>query len=154
MIVKEYKLFKNENRCPEIKVKREFEYDGDTIETQEELYDLMQQMFGTGELFVEHSYLVAFDMGRELIGVVELAHGGYNCVNVSLKELFICALLLGAYEMVTIHNHPTNVLEASVADINMKNMIQEYCNLMDIKHLDNIIITKNGYLSLLNDDSE
>lgn len=57
------------------------------------------------------------------------------------------ALELNAVSIILCHNHPSGNLKPSRADMDLTNKIREAANFLDIKVLDHIIVSDEGYYS-------
>ena len=103
------------------------------------------------------------DLDREVVCVINLKSDGtpINCnfagmgaVNQSLlcpRELFKSSILSNAAYMVMVHNHPSNSLIPSKADINMTGHMIDLCDLMGIPLADHVIVggDNSQYFSFL-----
>jgi DNA repair protein RadC len=78
----------------------------------------------------------------ELLGIGENDH-----VFVSAKNIAKKALLLNASCLILLHNHPTGELRASALDIKTTNEISTALKSLEIKILDHLIISHQGYFS-------
>jgi len=78
----------------------------------------------------------------ELLGIGENDH-----VFVSARAIAKKALLLSASSVILLHNHPSGELKASDADIKTTNEIVATLKNLEIKILDHLIISREGYFS-------
>ena len=95
----------------------------------------------------EYVYMIAFDTKQKPLGVFEISHGTVNASVLNPREVYLKALLVGAVNIVLIHNHPSGDNSPSRADIESTKRIKESGNLLGIKLIDHIIIG-DDYLSL------
>lgn len=105
-------------------------WDHDTIELQEEFKILL------------------LNNANEVLGVQNLSKGGITGTYVDVKLLFAIALKTCASGVIIAHNHPSGTLEPSVSDINLTKRILESGELLGINALDHLIITKEQFYSL------
>jgi DNA repair protein RadC len=82
-----------------------------------------------------------------VLGIYSLSKGGVSGTIVDVKLVFSVALKCNASHIIIAHNHPSNNLKASAADKSLTNKIKTGAELLDIKLLDHIIITKDDYYS-------
>lgn len=68
---------------------------------------------------------------------------------VSVREIIRQALLDDAIAIAIAHNHPSGALEPSAFDIAVTDRIAEACTFMDIRLLDHIIVSKEGFYSFV-----
>ncbi|WP_108807664.1 JAB domain-containing protein [Aquimarina spinulae] len=86
---------------------------------------------------------------NEVLGVQNLSKGGISGTYVDVKLLFATALKVCASDVIIAHNHPSGTLIPSDSDIRLTKKIKESGNLLDINLLDHLIITKDGFYSLV-----
>jgi DNA repair protein RadC len=61
------------------------------------------------------------------------------------------ALLHGATSLILSHNHPSGNLQPSKADDSITKNIADAASLVDIKLLDHLIVSEDGYYSYLDE---
>nr|WP_304411955.1 JAB domain-containing protein [Pedobacter sp. BAL39] len=61
--------------------------------------------------------------------------------------MLVAAINSGASGIVLAHNHPSMNLAPSKADIDITNQIKQGAALLNIKLIDHLIVTSDGYLS-------
>jgi DNA repair protein RadC len=61
------------------------------------------------------------------------------------------ALESGAVGLILCHNHPSGSLRPSQADQELTNKIREASRFLDIKLLDHVIVSQEGYFSFADD---
>ncbi|MEP5339444.1 MAG: JAB domain-containing protein [Algibacter sp.] len=104
----------------------------------------------TIELYEEFKMLL-LNRANEVIGIHTLSKGGIAGTIVDLKLLFAVALKSASSSIVLAHNHPSGNLNPSEADKNLYKKIKSAAKFLDISVLDNLIITKNGYYSFVDE---
>lgn len=87
------------------------------------------------------------DKKHQLIEDELVAMGENDNVVVNSKAIAKKALLVSASSVILFHNHPTNELRASKADIQITNEIISVLKALEIKVIDHIIISDSGYFS-------
>ena len=85
------------------------------------------------------------------LGISVISIGGITGTLVDIRLVLRDALLSMATGLILCHNHPSSTLQPSHADKNITNKIKEASQLMDIKLLDHLIITKDSYFSFADD---
>ncbi|QQT43307.1 DNA repair protein RadC [Sphingobacterium multivorum] len=83
----------------------------------------------------------------KILGVMDIGLGGTDSTPVDVRRIFSTALLCNSVNIILSHNHPSGNLQPSNADRLITSRIIEAGELLNIKVLDHIIITENGYLS-------
>lgn len=146
--IKQYKIIKNQNKLPKLKIEKEITYNTDIFLSTEEIVNFMNRIYDMKNLFVEYVYLLSFNSQQKLLGVFELSHGSSTNSEIPIRELFISLLLSGAEQFTIVHNHPNGSFKASMSDINLSAKIKLGANQLDILFDDHIIIVDDGYLSM------
>ena len=77
-----------------------------------------------------------------------IAKGGIDNVLVDHRLIFQRALALNATKIILAHNHPSQQLKASQADIKLTQRVKNSGELLNIKLIDHIIIAGEDYLSI------
>lgn len=76
----------------------------------------------------------------------EIAHiGTLNSTIIHPREVFKKAIVMGCNSIIVAHNHPSGNLEASPEDLEVTRILREAGEILQIKVLDSLIITKGGY---------
>ena len=84
---------------------------------------------------------------NRLIKYDEMFAGTIDSSVVYIREILTRALSLNAKNIIVVHNHPSGVLEASIADDRITDRIDKAAQVMDIKLLDHIIVSERGTFS-------
>ena len=95
----------------------------------------------------EEFKVLLLNRGNKVLGVYPLSKGGVSSTIVDLKLLFSVALKTNASGVILSHNHPSGNLNPSNVDENLTIKIKQASEFLDIKLLDHLIITKDGYYS-------
>lgn len=150
--IKEYILFRDEERKPYLKLKNEFEYHMDYFNDSFDIAHMMVDLYSMHELFIEYSYAIGFDCSGKILGIVELGHETDTQTPTPIKIMFISLLLMGANKFVLVHNHPNNIMEASTADINLGGKVTLGSNLLGLEFWDQVIIGDEDFVSMKNEN--
>ena len=136
-IINEIKLSYSNNQKEEIKITSSEDaynvfidnWDKDTIQLQEEFKVLL------------------LNRANIVLGIYSLSKGGVSGTIVDVKLLLASAIKANASSIIIAHNHPSGNLKPSENDIRLTKKIKEAGNFLDIKLLDHIIVTKEGFYS-------
>ena len=96
----------------------------------------------------EHFIVIYINKKQEIITDKTLFIGSNNKSIVDPKEIFKYAYELNASYIICIHNHPCGNVLPSNDDLITTKVIKEASNLLNIPLIDHIIIGKNKYYSL------
>ncbi|MCA9376349.1 DNA repair protein RadC [Candidatus Nomurabacteria bacterium] len=75
--------------------------------------------------------------------------GSIDQVGIHPREIISRALELNAYGIIICHNHPSGDHSPSVSDRQATQRLNKACELIGIKLIDHIIVSKNGWTSIL-----
>ena len=102
---------------------------------------------GTINLF-EEFYILLLDRSSRVMGRYLVSQGGVAGTVVDAKLVFAAALKARASSIILCHNHPSQNLRPSQADISLTEKLKKAGDLLDIFVLDHLIVTSdNGYYS-------
>lgn len=111
-------------------------------------YDLLLKSWDENKIeFVEQFKILLLNRGNKVLGLYETSTGGICGTVADIRLIFAAALKCGAVNMMLAHNHPSSSLKPSVADDQLTSKIKEAGKLLDIRVLDHLIVSKEGYYS-------
>ena len=84
-----------------------------------------------------------------LIGVETICIGSVQVCSFKTADIFKGALLANAVSVVLCHNHPSGSLEPSFEDIKITKLIKQAGDLIGIRLLDHLIVSHEGYKSII-----
>lgn len=97
----------------------------------------------------EEFYCLYLDAKKRVIDEKLLFKGTVNHSLVHPRDIFKVAYSLNSAFIICIHNHPSGDTSPSREDIYVTERIDKIGNLMGIKLLDHVIVSKNNYYSFL-----
>ena len=122
------------------------------ISNSNDAYQILLNHWNKDTLELQEEFKVLLlNNSNEVLGVYEMTRGGMTATLIDIRLLFAVALKSCATAIITAHNHPSGKLKPSTSDINIYQKIKNAANLLDIKYLDNLIITKEGKYSFTDD---
>jgi DNA repair protein RadC len=122
--------------------------DRPVIIRSEDCADIFKQTWDEDTLELTEAFKVMLvNKANRVIGIYQVATGGFDAVHVDIRLIFISALKSGANGIFLCHNHPTGLLRPSQADRLMTGRIAEGAKILGITLQDHIIIAKEGYYS-------
>ncbi len=106
--------------------------------------------FGSRLKDLPHEEFWAIYMNRacKLLESQLIGRGGNDSTPVDVRTILRYALQNNASSIVLAHNHPSGTLAASEADQDITKKICTAARLMDIRVVDHVIFTDNGYYSM------
>jgi DNA repair protein RadC len=101
---------------------------------------------GDIEIF-ESFFLLMLNRANNTIGFAKISQGGVSGTVVDIKIIAKYAVDSLASSVILCHNHPSGNTQPSDADKNISAKIKTALSYLDIKVLDNLIITAENYFS-------
>lgn len=83
-----------------------------------------------------------------VLQVIDIAVGGTNFVNVSIKEILAKAIELRANKIILVHNHPSGDSTPSKQDIEFTEKLLNAGKFVEIDLIDHIVVAKDEYTSI------
>jgi DNA repair protein RadC len=96
----------------------------------------------------EQAKMLLLNKANKVLGLLELSTGGVSGTIVDPRLIFCAALKANATGLILCHNHPSGNYQPSNADEIMTARIKEAGKFLDIKLLDHLIITAEGFFSM------
>jgi DNA repair protein RadC len=113
-----------------------------------DVVNLLRSIWNPNQLeFLEECYMLLLNQGNRVLGFVQLSKGGISGTVVDPRIVFGIALKVHASCIILAHNHPSGAINPSAADIKLTEKIKAAATLLDIKLLDHIILSTEGYYS-------
>lgn len=98
---------------------------------------------------VEHFLVISLNGANNATKLHVVSKGILNKTIVHPREIFRQAIKDNANHIVLVHNHPSGELEPSNEDIDITKRLSSAGDLLGIKVLDHLIISKKGYYSFV-----
>lgn len=83
-----------------------------------------------------------------VLQILDVAVGGTNFVNVSIKEILAKAIELRANKMILVHNHPSGDSTPSKQDVEFTEKLLNAGKMIEIDLIDHIVVAKSEYTSI------
>ena len=116
-----------------------------TIHSARQAFDYLQDM---RNLQKEQFRVLYLNSRYQLVHDEVVSLGTFNASIVQIREIFKPALEYSAAAIIVAHNHPSGVLKATRADVELTEKIVAAGKIMDIEVLDHIVIAKNKFISI------
>lgn len=100
-----------------------------------------------GHLEYESFWCLWLDTQNRLIDAAEMFRGTLSQASVYPREVVKKALAVNAAAVIFAHNHPSEVLEPSMADRALTNALKSALALVDVRVLDHLVVAGNQAVS-------
>ena len=118
------------------------------VKSSDECYEILRKIWDEDTLELAETFKVLFlNRANQIIGAYTLSIGGMTGTVVDPRLVFIASLKVAACNMILAHNHPSGNLKPSQSDLDLTHKIVEGGKILDIRVLDHLIITAEGYYS-------
>lgn len=118
------------------------------IDSSKLAYDILKKSWDEGLMqFLEQFKVILLNTANKVLGIFEVSTGGINCVTVDQRIVFACALKANATQIILAHNHPSGNLKPSPEDLKLTEQLVTSGKILNIKVIDHIIMTVDGYYS-------
>ncbi len=117
-----------------------------TIRTAKQAFEYLKDM---GSLNKEQFRGLYLNTHYQLIHDEVISIGTLDASLVNAREVFRPALEYSAAAVIIAHNHPSGVIKATKADVEITNKLIEAGNILDIEVLDHLIIGKGKFASII-----
>ena len=95
----------------------------------------------------EEFWVIYLNHANRIQGCESLFSGGIDKTVIDVRMLFRNALERKSVNLIVAHNHPGGTLKPSMQDENITQKIAKGGNLLDVKLLDHLIVSVEGYYS-------
>lgn len=95
----------------------------------------------------EQFKVLLMNRANKVLGIYLASSGGVSSTIADVKLILLVALKANASKIILSHNHPSGSLKPSPEDIKLTRKITEAGKLLEIKVLDHLIVTTEGYYS-------
>lgn len=117
----------------------------DPIRSSTQIYERMRHKIGN--LDHEEIWMLLLNRRNQIIKEFRLTTGTGTSSVFDIKQALKLALLENSEGMILCHNHPSGTLKPSMQDDKLTRELKEGCKYMNIKLLDHVIVTANGFFS-------
>jgi len=105
---------------------------------QHKLQGLEHEVFG----------VIFLNQQNQILKFEKMFRGSINTAAVYPREIAKRCLALNAISVILVHNHPSGSLTPSNADIELTKQIKRTLELLEVRTLDHLIVSTEGYTSL------
>ena len=122
-----------------------YDYYGE-LKYTDDIYNMLNRSFKMDSLITEVSYVIAFDHKKMPKGICKVGQGSLNETPTPMQPIFTFLLLTGATSFVVVHNHISDMPEASESDKITTKMMETLATPFDMEFIGHMIINPRGYI--------
>lgn len=118
------------------------------INSSKDIYNVLRQIWDENKIdMVEEFKVIFLNRGNRVTGVYEASSGGITGTVADPRLILAAAIKSLSVSIILSHNHPSGNLKPSRADEELTLKIKEAGKYHDIRVIDHIIVTSEGYYS-------
>lgn len=118
------------------------------IKSSRDSFNILKKIWDENKInMLEQFKILLLNRANRVVGVYEASSGGITATIADSRLILATAIKSLAVSIILSHNHPSGNLTPSAADQNLTSKIKSACQYHDIKVLDHLIITSEGYYS-------
>lgn len=110
-----------------------------------DVYELMQPLIG--DLRNEEFWIVAINNASRIIKKVQVSVGGIDQTSADVRLIMRVLIEAGASLFAAVHNHPSGNPKPSNDDRKLTEQLKKAADIFNIRMMDHVIITNQGYYS-------
>lgn len=118
------------------------------ITASKDAFEVLLQVWEEGKIeFVEQFKVLFLNRANKVLGIFQVSTGGVTGTIADPRLIFVAAIKANACSLILSHNHPSGSLKPSRADEELTQKIKRAGEFLDIKVLDHLIVSREGYYS-------
>ncbi|PWV47061.1 JAB domain-containing protein [Chitinophaga sp. S165] len=122
--------------------------DRPAIDGARKAYEVLMAHWDESKLeLLEQTKVLLLNRANKVLGIIDLATGGITGAVMDTRLILAAALKACATGVILAHNHPSESLKPSSADLALTRKIKEAASYMDIALYDHLIMSAHGYYS-------
>ena len=119
-----------------------------TVHCSQDAYSVLLESWDMDTIELQEEFKVLLlNKANRILGVYSLSKGGIDGTVADPRLVFVTALLTASTSIILAHNHPSGKVKPSSADRMLTSKFRSAGDVLDIKVLDHLIISKDGYFS-------
>ena len=133
------------NPLPKLNILKTINVDKDVFSDMDKIIKIFNKELQLDKLDSEHIYALSLTYGLIPRGIIQVAVGSNEESICNTRGLAIALLLTGGEQFVVFHNHPGGNKKISEADCECTEKYRELGDIIGIRFLHHIMVTKNHY---------
>lgn len=118
------------------------------VTTARSAFEVLLSLWDRNQIeYREEFKILLLNQTSRVLGVVPISQGGVASTIVDAKLVFGAALKANASSIILAHNHPSGNLTPSEPDKRLTAKLKQAGEYLDIKVVDHIILTSDGFYS-------
>ena len=127
--------------------KNQTEFQPVKILSSDAAYNLIKNFYSDDIEILESCFILVLNNASKAIGYAKISQGGITGTVVDVRIVAKYAVDSLATSVILAHNHPSGKLNPSQADISITEKVKNALALLDIKLIEHLILTVDGFYS-------
>lgn len=127
--------------------KNQTEFQPVEILSSDAAYNLIKNFYSDDIEILESCFILLLNNASKAIGYAKISQGGITGTVIDVRIVAKYAVDSLATSVILAHNHPSGNLNPSQADISMTEKVKNALALLDIKLIEHLILTVDGFYS-------
>lgn len=124
----------------------------ETIKSSLDARNIFRSLIESSIEYKESFMLLVLNNANEILGIKKISDGGITGTIVDIRLIFQTILKAHGIAFIICHNHPSGKLQPSEADKDLTQKIKEGADILNLKLLDHLIITKENEFSFADEN--
>lgn len=118
------------------------------ISSSSDAYHILSELWEEGKMDLVEQFKVLFlNRANRVLCLFNVSSGGITGTVADPRIIYTAALKVNAVSLILSHNHPSGSLKPSRQDEELTGKIKSAGSFLDIKVLDHVILSSEGYYS-------
>jgi len=127
--------------------KNQTEFQPVKILSSDAAYNLIKNFYSDDIEILESCFILLLNNASKAIGYAKISQGGITGTVIDVRIVAKYAVDSLATSVILAHNHPSGNLNPSQADISITEKVKNALALLDIKLIEHLILTVDGFYS-------
>lgn len=127
--------------------KNQTEFQPVKILSSDAAYNLIKNFYSDDIEILESCFILLLNNASKAIGYAKISQGGITGTVIDVRIVAKYAVDSLATSVILAHNHPSGNLKPSQADISITEKVKNALALLDIKLIEHLILTVDGFYS-------
>ncbi len=119
------------------------------VSSSQDANDFIRKVYPVAINIREAMLVLYLNNSNRTVGYSIASIGGITGTLVDIRLVLRDALLTQSTSIILVHNHPSGTPNPSQSDLSLTDKVKKAAEVMDIKLLDHLILTEDGYYSFV-----
>ncbi len=117
------------------------------ITSSRDAFNILKDIWSDRIDYIEEFVILLLNNANKVLAYCKISQGGTTGTTVDPKTIFQAALKVNAHSIFLAHNHPSENLQPSEADIRITEKLKKVGECLECRVLDHLILSNEDYYS-------